>query len=386
MKLLYMDCFSGISGDMWISSLLDLGLSLDELSSYIKMLGLQVELQQERCAVSGISACRFLVKTMHNPPLRHLHDIQEILARLPDESLRSQANTVFLTLAQAEARVHGVSVDTIHFHEIGAVDTIVDVVGVLHGLQQLKIEAVYSSPIPWSKGFISIDHGIVPLPAPATAELLRGIPCYGVEAGIELVTPTGAALLKTLVKQFGNFPACFPLAIGYGAGSLKRHDHKPNMVRAVLAEDSSSTSSLEPITVLECEIDDMNPEIFTHIFANLHANEQVKDFFVTSVQMKKNRPGFLLTLLCEPANTRAWADWLLLNTSSLGVRIYEQQRLILPRSEITISSPWGPVRGKKALLPDGSYRCKPEYEDCVRIAEQHNLPLSQVYSKLTQLG
>lgn len=386
MKLLYMDCFSGISGDMWISSLLDLGLSVHDLSQYIDQLGLQVELRQEHCSISGISACRFQVEVLHNPPLRHLHDIQELLARLPDESLHSQANTVFLTLAQAEAQVHGVSVDTIHFHEIGAVDTIVDVVGVLYGLQQLKIDAVYASPVPWSKGFISIDHGIVPLPAPATAELLCGIPCYGVEAGIELVTPTGAALLKTLVKQFGNFPACSPLAIGYGAGSLKRHDHKPNMVRAVLAEDSSSISSLEPITVLECEIDDMNPEIFSHIFETLHADPQVKDFFITNVQMKKNRPGFLLNLLCDSVNSRAWADWLLLNTTSLGVRIYEQQRLILPRLEETISSPWGPIRCKKALLPDGSYRCKPEYEDCVRIAEQHNLPLSQVYYKLTQLG
>lgn len=384
MKFLYLDCFSGISGDMWISSLLDLGLSLPDLSQYIDQLGLQAELQQEACSISGISARRFLVKASPHPPLRHLHDIQDILTRLPDDTLRNQANTIFLTLAEAEARVHGVSVDAVHFHEIGAVDTIVDVVGVLFGLQQLGIAAVYASPIPWSKGFITIDHGVVPLPAPATAELLRGIPCYGVEAGIELVTPTGAALLKTLVKKYGDLPACSPLAIGYGAGSLQRRDQKPNMLRAILAEDSSSVASLEPITVLECEVDDMNPEIFSHVFASLSANEQVKDFFVTSVQMKKNRPGFLLTLLCEPVNCRALADWLLLNTTSLGVRVSEQQRLVLPRSEITISSPWGPVRAKQAVLPDGSHRCKPEYEDCVRIAEQFQLPLGQVYNKLWQ--
>lgn len=386
MKLLYLDCFSGISGDMWISSLLDLGLSLDELSSYISPLGLQVELQQESCTISGISACRFRIESSPHPPLRHLPEIQEILARLPDEPLRHKANTIFTTLAQTEARVHGVSPQDIHFHEIGAVDTIIDVVGVLYGLQQLKVEAVYASPIPWPRGFISIDHGTVPLPAPATAELLCGIPCYGVEAGIELVTPTGAVLLKTLVKQFGDFPACSPLAIGYGAGSWQRHDNKPNMVRAILAEDNTSTSSLEPITVLECEIDDMNPEIFTHLFNSLQTNKQVKDFFVTQVQMKKNRPGFLLTLLCDPVNSRTLADWLLLNTTSLGVRIYEQQRLILPRWEETLASPWGPIRCKKALLPDGSHRCKPEYEDCVQIAQQHNLPLSQVYYQLTQLG
>ena len=386
MKILYLDCFSGISGDMWISSLLDLGLSLADLSQYLDQLGLQAELQQERCSISGITASRFLVKAPPHPPLRHLHDIQEILTRLKDATICHQANIVFSTLAEAEAKVHGTSVDAVHFHEIGAVDTIVDVVGVLFGLQQLKIEAVYASPIPWSRGFITIDHGIVPLPAPATAELLRGIPCYGVEADIELVTPTGAALLKTLVKQYGNLPACSPLAIGYGAGSLQRPDQKPNMLRAVLAEESSSIPSCEPITVLECEIDDMNPEMFSHIFETLGTDPQVKDFFVTSVQMKKNRPGFLLTLLCEPVNSRAWADWLLINTTSLGVRICEQQRLILPRSEVTISSPWGPIRAKKAVLPDGSFRCKPEYEDCVRIAKQFNIPLSQVYSELSRDG
>lgn len=385
MKLLYLDCFSGISGDMWLSSLLDLGLSLADLSAYLDQLGLQAELQQERCSISGISASRFLVKAPQHPPLRHLHDIEEILTRLNDATICRRANQVFSTLAEAEAKVHGINVDAVHFHEIGAVDTIVDVVGVLFGLQQLEIEAVYASPIPWSKGFITIDHGVLPLPAPATAELLCGIPCYGVEAGIELVTPTGAALLKTLVKQYGDLPTCSPLAIGYGAGSLQRHDQKPNMVRAILAEDSSSVASLEPITVLECEVDDMNPEIFSHVFETLNTDPQVKDFFVTSVQMKKNRPGFLLTLLCEPVNGRAWADWLLINTTSLGVRVSEQQRLVLPRSEITISSPWGPVRAKQTVLPDGSHRCKPEYEDCVRITKQFHIPLPQVYGELTPL-
>lgn len=385
MKILYMDCFSGISGDMWISSLLDLGLSLNELSLYINCLGLEAELQQERCKLSGITACRFKVHAPDKPPLRHLPDIQQLLNQLPDEDLCCQANAVFLSLAEAEAQVHGVSVDAIHFHELGAVDTIVDVVGVLFGLRQLEIEAVYASPIPWPRGFISIDHGTVPLPAPATAKLLCGIPCYGVDTDMELVTPTGAALLKALVKSFGNLPTCSPVAIGYGAGLRQRKDRIPNLVRAVLAESPGNSSSLEPITVLECEIDDMNPEVFTHLFASLGANEQVKDFFVTSVQMKKNRPGFLLTLLCEPAHSRNLADWLLVNTTSLGVRVYEQQRLILPRREEIIASPWGPIRCKKALLPDGSFRSKPEYEDCVRIAEEYGLPLSQVYCKLAQL-
>ena len=378
MKVLYLDCFSGISGDMWISSLLDLGLALEELSQYINSLGVSAELQQERCHVSGITAYRFRVQAPGHPPLRHLSDIQQLLNLLPDEDLRRQANAVFACLAEAEAQVHGVSVNDIHFHEIGAVDTIVDVVGVLFGLRQLNIEAVYASPIPWPKGFVSIDHGIVPLPAPATAKLLCGIPCYGVDIDMELVTPTGAALLKTLVKGFGSLPPCSPVAIGYGAGWRQRSDKIPNMVRAILAEMPGDTY-LEPITVLECEIDDMNPEMFTHLFSTLGTNDKVKDFFVTSVQMKKNRPGFLLTLLCEPNYSRLLADWLLANTTSLGVRVYQQQRFILPRTAVTIPSPWGPIRGKKAVLPDGTCRCKPEYEDCARIAEQHNIPLHQVY-------
>lgn len=381
-----MDCFSGISGDMWISSLLDLGLSIQELSQYISCLGLGAELQQERYHISGISACRFRVHAPGNQPMRHLSDIQELLKLLPDEELRLQANAVISCLAEAEAQVHGVSVDAIHFHEIGAVDTIVDVVGVLFGLRQLDIKSVYASPIPWPKGFITIDHGTVPLPAPATAKLLCGIPCYGVDIDMELVTPTGAALLKTLVNSFGILPHCSPVAIGYGAGWQQRSDRIPNLVRAVLAESPGNSSSLEPIMVLECEIDDMNPEIFTHLFSSLGANEHVKDFYITSVQMKKNRPGFLLTLLCEPNHSRILADWLLMNTTSLGVRIYQQQRLILPRWEETIASPWGPIRCKKALLPDGTFRCKPEYEDCARIAAEYGLPLSQVYCKLAQLG
>lgn len=382
--LLYMDCFSGLSGDMWISSLLSLGVRLDDLGHYMRAMNLGVELHAETCTVSGIACQRFAVKTLAHQPLRHLADIEQCLRRVPDASIRETAYEVFVALAEAEAKVHATDPGSVHFHEIGAVDTIVDVVGVLYGLRHLQVKQVQASPLPWSRGMISIDHGKVPLPAPATALLLKDIPCYGVDAGIELVTPTAGALMKVLVSHFGEFPVCFPQAVGYGAGSLQRSDGVPNLVRAVLARPSLSSTPWEAVAVLECEMDDINPEWFSHIFAELLSSPQVLDFYVTSVQMKKNRPGFLLTVLCPPAAAAEVAQWVLSNTTTLGVRITQSQRLILARQESLLDSPWGPVRCKIAFLPDGSRRYKLEFEDCLRISQEHGIPLAAVYAHLIQ--
>lgn len=385
MNLLYMDCFSGISGDMWISSLLNLGLPFQDLSEYIRHLNLGVELSQETCTLSGITATRFFVTDTKSQPLRHLHDVFAVLESVHEDSIRQQAQSIFHLLADTEARVHGISPAAVHFHEIGAADTLVDVVGVLYGLQQLKVDRVYASPVPWSRGIVHIEHGHVPLPAPATAELLCDIPCYGVDAGMELVTPTGAALLKSLVVKYGDLPSCQPLAIGYGAGLRQRRDGIPNLLRVVLAKSDQPASIGEPISILECEIDDMNPEFFTYLFELFNSSGSVRDFYVTPIQMKKNRPGFLLTILCDPVYAHELANTVLIETTSLGVRICQQQRLVLPRQETIVSSPWGPVRCKTVQLPNGLQRSKPEYEDCVQISRQHNLPLSQVYSHILHL-
>lgn len=385
MSLLYLDCFSGVSGDMLIAALIDLGVNKEELSSYIDQLGLNAKLNFETVRISGLAAARFTVETTSQQPLRHLPDIYQILDRLPEEAIKEQSKRAFYLLASAEAHVHGVDMSTIHFHEIGAVDTIIDIVGTLFALRKLEVQRVYASPLPWSRGLVNIAHGNMPLPAPAAAELLTDIPCYGVEAGIELVTPTGAALLRTIVSQFGEFPGGTPCKIGYGAGSLQRSDGVPNLLRSVLVQNSYTSVSGEDIAVLECEIDDMNPEIFSSLMETFTTDASVLDFYMSPIQMKKNRPGSRLTWLCRPENVTELTRKIFLSTTTLGVRVNYQQRSVLPREQQFLESSWGKVAYKTAVLPDGSLRHKLEYEDCASISRQTGLPLLHVYQKLNTL-
>ncbi|MGI5920345.1 MAG: nickel pincer cofactor biosynthesis protein LarC [Syntrophomonadaceae bacterium] len=385
MSLLYFDCFSGISGDMIIGALLDCGVSLNQLEEQIAALNLPVNLSWEKKVVGGISCSAFRVEDDGRAPLRHLHHLVEIVAQSGlSEFVTSGSLKVLQELAEAEASVHGIDLEQVHFHEIGAVDTIVDITGTFIALELMGKPVVHSSPLPWPGGYIDISHGRYPVPAPATALLLKDIPCHGSDAGMELVTPTGAALLKTICSQFGPLPACIPRQVGYGAGSKLRRDKVPNLLRVVRA-DSYIPSADRPdprVAVLETEVDDLNPEVFSHLYSYFLSDQDVFDFFTSPVIMKKNRPGTLITLLAAPHAAQRLSQSLIEQTSTLGVRCRMETRLMAEREQEKLTTPWGEVRIKRWILPSGRIRFKPEYDDCQAIAAEYNLPLVDVLAAI----
>ncbi|HWQ75939.1 MAG TPA: nickel pincer cofactor biosynthesis protein LarC [Syntrophomonas sp.] len=385
MKFIYLDCFSGISGDMLIGALLDGGASFDFLQEGIDALRLEAKLAANKQVIQGISCTAFKVEPVKAPPLRHLPQIESLLldSSLP-EHIINKSLSVFRQLAEAEALVHGIDVSQVHFHEIGAVDTVVDVVGAFLCLESLGTEQVFASPLPWAGGLLDMRHGRYPLPAPAAARLLQGYPCAFSNAKVELVTPTGAALLTHLVKDHST-PAIFtPLSIGYGAGSHIRDDNVPNLLRMIRAE-AVNMSPGETIAVLETEVDDLNPEIFTHLYRLCLEHPGTLDIFTTPVYMKKNRPGNLITIIAVCGAAEELSRLLMRETGTLGVRCRYQQRMVLPRRLETLSTPWGPVRIKVAQAEDGTTFKKAEFEDCQAIARRHNLPLREIYAGIQNL-
>lgn len=385
MSFLYLDCFSGISGDMLIAALLDCGASFESLNAAISNLPIAAKVSQKRKVLQGIHCSSFNVHS-EGAPLRHLADIERIIA---DSNLslniKCQSLSVFNRLAVAESTVHGSSPEHIHFHEIGAVDTIIDIVGTFLCLESLGIDEVYTSPLPWSAGFIDISHGRYPLPAPATTLLLSGFPCVFSDAGIELVTPTGAALITSIASPWTDNRSFVPSQIAYGSGDYVRKDNVPNLLRVVKADFIFPDNGAEKVAVLETEVDDVNPEIFTHLHHLFTSDPAVLDYFTTPVQMKKNRPGTLITLLTRPEASGQLARRLMLESGSLGVRHRLQSRYTVPRSESQIQTPWGPVRIKIARFGPYSIRIKAEFDDIQTIAIQHNLPIYEVYKAVSTL-
>jgi len=385
MSFLYFDCFSGVSGDMIIAALLDCGASFSSLHAALSNLPIAAKISHRQKVVQGIRCTSFDVFS-EGAPLRHLSDIEKIIA---DSSLsaniKSKSLHVFNRLAIAESTVHGTDPTLIHFHEIGAVDTIVDIVGTFLCLESLGIEEIYTSPLPWPAGFIDISHGRYPLPAPATSLLLSGFPCVFSDAGIELVTPTGAALITAIASPWPDTSPFIPGQIAYGAGDYIRPDKVPNLLRVVKADFMVPDRSAETVAVLETEVDDVNPEIFTHLHHLFTSNPAVLDYFTTPVQMKKNRPGTLITLLTRPANSDSLARQLMLESGSLGVRYRLQSRYTVPRAESQIETPWGSVRIKIARFGPDSIRIKPEFVDIQAIAVKYNLPIYDVYSVVNSL-
>ncbi|MDR1615507.1 MAG: nickel pincer cofactor biosynthesis protein LarC [Syntrophomonadaceae bacterium] len=380
MKALYLDCFSGVSGDMMLGGFLALGTPLAAVQQCIDKLKMPAQLREHKVVLQGISASGFSVN--HNQKsLRRLRDILQLLKEsdLP-ESVKVKAAEIFRKLARTEAAIHGIDAEEVHFHEVGAVDTVVDVVGTLFCLDYWDISEVYCSPVPWSPGLIKITHGNYPLPAPAAASLLQGAPCYGVEAGIELITPTGAVLISALVKSFGNLPAGRVEKVAYGAGNSERTDHVPNVLRMVLMDLEKRRLQEEEIALLETQIDDMTAETLGFVCAELQKKSGVKEVFTNGINMKKGRLGTLLSVICLPGSVDEISDYMLNHTSSLGIRISLQTRRIVERSTGEIPTPWGIVRIKKAQLPDGRERFKPEADDCQRIAVENQIPLADVYA------
>jgi pyridinium-3,5-bisthiocarboxylic acid mononucleotide nickel chelatase len=377
----YFDCFSGISGDMVLGALVDAGADLRAIEAELRKLGLENwKISAEKVQRGAIHATRVRVETEEE---HHHRGLSKILERIDAASLAPRAaenaRTIFTRLAEAEARVHEISVEKVHFHEVGAVDSIVDIVGATIGFDLLDITEFACSPLDVGGGQVKTEHGILPVPAPATAELLRGAPTYSSGIQRELVTPTGAAIATALSAVVGQMPEMNLRAIGYGAGSAD-NEEKPNVLRLLIGEREVIEDGEKwdaPVTVIETNLDDMSPQIFGYITEKA-LELGALDVFSTAVQMKKGRPGVLLTLLARPEDASRLADLLFRETTTIGVRMHETRRKILDREQVVVATPFGEVRMKVARMNGSVLNATPEYDDCRRIAAERDVPLKQV--------
>lgn len=389
MRVVYLDCFAGVSGDMIVGALLDLGVDFDALKQQLSSLAVgNYEVNTRRVERGGIAATKFDVEVdLRDQPARTLADIRSIIleSRL-SEITKQRSLAVFERLAEAEAKVHGTTRNEIHFHEVGAVDSIVDIVGAMIGFEMLSVDRFYCSSLRVGRGVIEAEHGRLPVPAPATAELLKGVPIYAGDLEGEFVTPTGAAIASTLCKVFGHLPAMKINGVGYGAGSRDPKE-LPNALRLILGEmnaaandiDSTKAASMrdENVTVIETNIDDMNPQVYGFVMERAFAMGAL-DVFMVPAQMKKDRPGVLLTVLCNPEMAEELIEMLLAETTTLGVRYYRAHRRVLERAIETVQTEYGPIRIKVARDGDRTLHFQPEYEDCARLARESQTPLIEV--------
>jgi pyridinium-3,5-bisthiocarboxylic acid mononucleotide nickel chelatase len=390
MRIAYFDCFAGASGDMILGALVDAGVSIEELNGEIGKLSLQgISVRAGMVTRNGIGGTKISVvggDSDHHHVHRHMHDIEAIIQGSDlDTATRRICVEIFLRLAEAEARVHRIPVDEVHFHEVGAVDTIVDVVGSVVGLQLLGVERIHCSPLNVGGGTVRCAHGELPVPAPATAELVRGKPVYSSGVNAELLTPTGAVILSTLASSFCPLPPMHVDRIGYGAGG---HEMPfPNLLRLFVGECDQSVSGLESdsVVVLEANIDDMSPQLFDYVMGKLFAAGAL-DVYLTPVQMKKNRPAVLVSVICPNEIQQECARILLRETTTIGVRWALSHRLKAQRSIVEVHTPYGTVRCKIAYDATGVLNVAPEYEDCKRLAQASHVPLKIVVEEAGRLA
>ncbi len=391
MKVLYIDCFSGISGDMFLGALLDLGVPLEVFEEVIAQLGVPVSIAKETVCQKGFRATRAILKeTSAQPEERSFKELQGIVnsSKLPPEIATKVEQTLF-RLAEAEAAAHGISVAGVHFHELGGLDTLVDLAGAFAGVAYLGVESVFASPLPLARGATRTRHGMIPLPAPATLHLLKGVPCYGVPLEGELVTPTGAAIVTALAKGFGPPPSACWTGFGYGSGSQELP--QPNILRLWYGEECQSTSENEEqllfdrdrLIVIETQVDDCNPEYLSHLRPILERMGAL-DVTITPNLMKKGRPGLLITVLAKPEIMHRVALALFRETTAIGLRWYPVDRIKLYRESAAVETPFGKVSVKLgyALRPDGSreyLNIAPEYEDCAARARESGASIKDVY-------
>jgi len=377
MKIAYFDAFSGISGDMTIGAFLHLGLPMEELEQELAKLPLSgYRLSQSIRFQSGIRATKFDVEVSEPLGERSFRAISRMLREsslLP--VVKETALHIFTVLAEAESRVHGIAPGAVHFHEVGAVDSIVDIVGAAFGLHWLGVEKVYASALPMGKGVVPSRHGVLPIPAPATVELLKGLRVRLEDGAAEMVTPTGAAIVAAVAQQ-GQLPEMQLTAVGYGAGGRTLAD-RPNLLRVLLAKSVEQVRD-EELLVLETNIDDLNPEIYEYVMEQLFA-AGARDVCLLPLQMKKNRPGVMLWVLGEVADRERLSAIIFAETSTIGIRSYPVSRVALRRESKEVETSYGVLRLKLSHAPDGRVHAAPEYEDCRRIAREKNLPLKAVY-------
>lgn len=385
MRHIHIDCFSGVSGNMLLGALLDAGFPEQDLHRTLNSLPLDhYRIALTRKIVKGFSAYEVRVESNKSHHHRHLADIESILQQANlDPTITNGALQVFRHLAEAEAAVHDTTPDTIHFHEVGAVDAIVDIVGVMAGFHFLAPATVSCSPLPMPNGWVNCEHGEIPLPAPAVCELLKGVPVYGEMLQQELVTPTGAALVRELATDFGHMPPMILEKTAYGAGTMERADGRPNLLRLHLGE-SMEVAETQHVDVLETHIDDWNPELWPFI-SNKIMEAGALDVSLFPMHMKKGRPGFLLRTICEPARTPMLRTILFNETGTIGIRCRKEQRTTLKREAVTIETKWGPIAAKQVHTPSG-ITVTPEYEACKQVALEHDIPLQEVYATVTRLS
>ena len=425
MRIAYLECFSGISGDMFLGALLDAGVPFELFQKTVAGLNIGAELEHSRVHRGGISATKFDVvvngqKDMpreefwaqqhagsHESEAQHAHkhsrdrrqarslsEILRIVAAAPiSEYARRTANEIFLALGAAEAAVHNVNAEEVHFHEVGAADAIVDIVCAAVGAEALAVDQFLASPLNVGGGTVACAHGVIPVPAPATLQLLKNVPIYSGDIQKELVTPTGAAIVKVLVSKFGPRPVMTTERIGCGAGARNFPGH-PNVLRLTIGEareavtDAGSTgesdAAEEEIAILEANLDDLSPQLIGYI-VDLAFAEGALDVFTAPVQMKKNRPGTVLTVLSRPEHETKLRALLFRESSTLGVRTRHEKRYALPRRHEAVVTPWGEVRIKVAHLNGAVSQYAPEYEDCRRIAVEHRIPLKTVMQEAIRL-
>ncbi|AGA69730.1 TIGR00299 family protein [Desulfitobacterium dichloroeliminans LMG P-21439] len=389
MKVAYLDCFSGISGDMLLGALVDAGLDFKLLQRDLAGLGLdEYEIYEQKVIKQGISGTKVQVLSLEGHVHRHLRDIQDIIERssLPNP-VKDKSLTIFTRLGEAEAKIHGTTIDQIHFHEVGAVDAIVDIVGAVIGFWRLGIEKVFSSSVHVGKGFVKAAHGLLPVPAPATLELLRGVPIYSRDIEGELVTPTGAALLTAYCQDFGSIPLVKVDRIGYGAG--EKDLTIPNLLRLTIGELEVSESEGyhgvkegKAMTV-EANIDDMNPEFYDYLYEKLFAAGAM-DVYMQTLQMKKNRPAVMLTVQIPPYKLTAIRQILFTETTTLGLRVYPIKKYMLPYEFITLETKYGSAKAKIATFEEKICTVSPEYEDCRKLAQSSGEPLKHVYDEVKE--
>ena len=437
-KTIYFDCFSGVSGDMFLGAMLDLGLPIDGLRDALGSLAIEYGgITADRVLRAGVSATKFSAlpgnaakapdhrhahdhgrahaqdrvhahtpaptrrhdhghgsshhqhegpaTTARHEPAHHHHSLKAIAAAIERSALtregKDRAIHLFQRLGEAEAAIHAVPLDRIHLHEVGALDSIIDIVGAVHAMEWLKADRVMASPLNVGSGTVKCAHGVFPVPAPATARLLEGVPVYAGAVRAELVTPTGALLVTGYASSYGPLPPIRVRAIGYGAGDKDFKGH-PNVLRAMVGDDASGGDA-ETIVVLECEIDDMNPQLFGPLMDSLHEAGAL-DVFYAPVQMKKNRPGTLVTVVARPGDRERLSGVLFSETTTIGVRYREMQRERLEREIRTIETPLGAIRIKIATRGGRVMNASPEFEDCARIAAARGLPIKEVQAIATK--
>lgn len=385
MKVCYLDCFSGISGDMFVGALLDAGGCLDHLQRKLDSLNLEgVSLEVQEVRRAGLRATHFHVRHPEQKAHRHLHHIVDLIRKsgLTAEE-QALAESLFQRLAEAEAFVHGTTIEKVHFHEVGAVDSIVDIVSAAVLIRELGIETFHASEVVTGFGTVDIDHGTVPIPAPATSWLLRQVPVQAGALRGEMTTPTGAALIATLVSQFGGLPPMVVDRVGYGAGT-RETPGRANLLRASLGELTGAETNprllYDEVEVIECNLDDCTGEVVGRLVESIWALG-VLDVCLTPIIMKKGRPGQTVSVLTTPQQAPAVAAVILQQSSSLGVRTWRARRTKLERREVVVMTEWGPVKGKTRSLPDGTDQFKPEFDECSRIAEMANRSVQEIQQR-----